>query len=67
MFEPEVERRKLMETPAGCQQLGYTDYRNEWGRFWSVSYYRGAGAIAVQRKRPGLYDGEAQVISRGHL
>ena len=67
--EPEAERRKLMETPAGCQQLGYTDYRNEWGRFWSVSYYqyREAGAIAVQRKRPGLYDGETQVILRGHL
>lgn len=67
MPEKESERRKLLETPEGCQRLDFADYRNEWGRFWYVSYYKGAGTDIVQRKRPGLYDGEDRVCSRGNL
>lgn len=67
MPELEAERKKLMETPPDCEQLSHTDFWNEWGRFWSVSYYNGAGIATVRRKRPGLYDGEDQVISRGRL
>lgn len=67
MSEPEVERQKLMEVPTGCQQLSFTDYRNEWGRFWSVSYFRGAVPVVERRKHPGLYGGEYQVIYRGNL
>lgn len=67
MPESEAEQRKLLEVPEGCQQLGFTDYRNEWGRFWSVSYYQGDGIFTRGRKRPGLYDGEDRIIRRGSL
>lgn len=67
MSELEAERQKLMEIPEGCQQLGFADYRNEWGRFWSVSYFRGTVPAVERRKRPGLYDREYRVIYRGNL
>ena len=67
MSEPEAERQKLMEVPTGCQQLSFTDYRNEWGRFWSISYYRGVVTAMERRKCPELYDGENRVIYRGNL
>ena len=67
MSESEAERNKLLEVPKDCQPLGYTDYQNSWGRFWFVSYYRMDRPAATHRKRPGLYDGESQVIHRGTL
>ena len=67
MPESEAERNKLLEVPKGCQPLGYTDYQNGWGRFWFVSYYQRDGSPAANRKRPGLYDGESQVIRRRNL
>lgn len=67
MSEEEVENRRLAETPADCEQLDYADYRNEWGRFWYVSYYNKGQDSNVKEERPSLYDGEELVISRRSL
>lgn len=67
MSKQEVENRRLAETPADCEQLDYVDYRNEWGRFWYVSYYNKGQDSNVKEERPGLYDGEELVISRRNL
>lgn len=67
MSEEEVKTRRLAETPAGCEQLEYTEFRNVFGRFWYVSYYTKGQGSRDQEDRPRFYDEESLVISRGNL
>lgn len=67
MSEEEITERRLTEIPDGCEQLGRTEFRNEYGRFWYVSYYDKRWGCRAQEDRPGPYNGEALVISRGSL
>lgn len=65
--EEDVKARRLAEIPDGCEQLDRIEFQNDYGCFWYVSYYDKSRGYGVQKDRPGLYDGEALVISRGRL
>lgn len=62
--ESEVERRKLFEAPEGSKQTEYLEFRNEWGLFRFISFYRKDGLSAAPEERPGLYEGEDRTIYR---
>lgn len=65
--ESEVERRELFAVPEGSKQTAYQEFRNEWGLFRFISFYRKGGPPAAPEERPGLYEGEDRTIYRGGL
>lgn len=67
MSEEDIKIRRLTKTPAGCEQLEYTEFRNEYGHFWYVSYYNRWQGNRDQEECPRSYDEECLVISRRRL
>lgn len=63
--DSEVERRELFTAPEGAKQTEYQEFRNEWGSFRFISFYRKNGLSAAPEERPGLYEGEDRTVYRG--
>ena len=61
----EVERRELFKVPEDAKQTEYQEFRNEWGLFRFISFYRKTESAIIPEDHPSLYEGEDRIIFRG--